>query len=194
MTVERFGPFVCPVIVGRDDLLELADRRLREVIGGRGHLLFLAGETGVGKTRLLGAIERRAAAAGFRAIRGGTYPSDLQVTGAILMDLARAMGRTAGFEDAGSLLANRLDDADPSGGDAHRRRRLLTLDVAEILAVSGKGDPTMVLLEDLHWSDDLTLEMTLTDTKELVLALHGNGRCVAVQDNRHSVSKSNPPT
>jgi predicted ATPase len=45
-----------PVLVGRDDLLALAERRLGEVAGGRGQLLFVAGEAGIGKTRLLAAV------------------------------------------------------------------------------------------------------------------------------------------
>ena len=36
--MQQFGPLVCPVIVGRDDLLEFADRRLGAVLGGYGHL------------------------------------------------------------------------------------------------------------------------------------------------------------
>lgn len=60
-----FGPRLSRILVGRDDLLELADRMLAEARVGDGHLLLLAGEAGIGKTRLLGVIERRAAAMGF---------------------------------------------------------------------------------------------------------------------------------
>ncbi|HEX5148104.1 MAG TPA: AAA family ATPase, partial [Candidatus Limnocylindrales bacterium] len=157
--MDRTGTVVCPVIVGRDDLLELTERRLGEVAGGRGHLLLVAGEAGIGKSRLVGALERRAAVAGFQVVRAGTYPSDLQVAGAILVDLSRALQRTAGLEDTGTSLASRLEDADPARGDVHRRRRLLVLDGAEILASLGDGQPTLLVLEDLHWSDDLTLEI-----------------------------------
>jgi len=158
-TVDRRGTVVCPVIVGRDDLLELTERRLREVAGGHGHALLVAGEAGVGKTRLVGALERRAAVAGYRVVRAGTYPSDLQVPGAILVDLARVMLRTSGFEDAGTALANRLDESVSAQGDARRRRRMLVLDVAELLAELGTAGPLLFLLEDLHWCDDLTLEV-----------------------------------
>jgi DNA-binding CsgD family transcriptional regulator/tetratricopeptide (TPR) repeat protein len=158
--VQATRTLVCPILVGRDDLLDLADRRIREVAAGRGQLLLLAGEAGVGKTRLLGAIERRAIAEGFRSLRGGTYPSDLQVAAAILIDLGRAMLRHEGFEERGRALAERLDDPDPAdGGDAHRRRRLLVLDIAEMLAALADDGPTILALEDLHWSDDLTLEI-----------------------------------
>ena len=55
---------VCPVLVARDELLDLASRRIEEVAGGTGRFLILAGEAGLGKSRLLGAIRRRAAASG----------------------------------------------------------------------------------------------------------------------------------
>ena len=157
--MDRPRSLVCPVLVGRDDLLDLADRRIREVAGGSGRFLLLAGEAGVGKTRLLGAIERRAAAAGFRAARGGAYPSDLHVAAAILIDLGRTMARSPELEPAGRHLGERLEDSEPSGGDPQRRRRMLLLDLAEILAEAARDGPAMLALEDLHWSDDLTLEI-----------------------------------
>jgi DNA-binding CsgD family transcriptional regulator len=160
--VDRTRLLVSPILVGRDDLLDLADRRIREVAAGRGQLLVMAGEAGVGKTRLLGAIERRAAAAGFATVRGGTYPSDLQVAAAVFIDLGRALERVETFRPAGLDLAARLEDDQRGGGDAHRRRRLLVLDVAELLAGLAAHGHVLVALEDLHWSDDLTLQILET--------------------------------
>ena len=158
--VDGPRPLVCPVLVGRDDLLEHADRRIAEVRAGSGRFLLLAGEAGLGKTRLLGAIERRAAAGGFRVVRAGTYPSDLQVSAAILIDLARSMQRTESFAAAGRMLRQRLEAPDGAAlVDAQQRRRLLVLDLADLLASLAVDGPAVVSLEDLHWSDDLTLEV-----------------------------------
>ena len=158
-TVETPRAVVCPIIVGRDDLLALAERRLGEVADGHGRLLFVAGEAGIGKTRLVEAIRRQATAADMPTLRAGTYPSDLEVAAAIFVDLARAMGRTEAFRDLGARLSGRLDDAESGVGDAHRRRRLLAMDMAELLAETAADGPAMVVLEDLHWADDLTLEI-----------------------------------
>ena len=53
-------PVLSPLLVGRDELLDLAERRLAEAAAGRGQLLLLAGEAGIGKSRLLSAILRKA--------------------------------------------------------------------------------------------------------------------------------------
>lgn len=190
---------VSPVLVGRDDLLDLADRRIAEAMTEGGRFLLLAGEAGVGKTRLLGAIERRAAASGFRVVRSGAYPSDLQVPAAILVDLARAMLRQPDLTILGRRLTDRLDDVpavdddggseggphSPAGGlvalalDPARRRRGLVLDVVELLSeVGGPTTPTVVSFDDLHWSDDLTLEILevlarrVPDTRLLVIGTY----------------------
>jgi hypothetical protein len=57
-------------------------------------------------------------------------------------------------------------------------------------------------LEEVHrinhgmWIDEgfNSTEFTLTDTKELILAVAGEGKCIAIQDNRHSVSKFKEPS
>jgi hypothetical protein len=133
------GPLVCPVLVGRDDLLRLADRRIAEAARGRGGLLLLAGEAGIGKTRLLGAFEAKAAALGFARLRGATFPRDLEVPAAPFVDLAQS-------DEGGRLVPGLLDRLleEPSGGDAHRRRRLLVLDAADALARAGGGRPLLV--------------------------------------------------
>ena len=68
------GPLLCPILVGRDEILDLADRRLAEVSAGEPRFLLLAGEAGIGKTRLMWAIVRRAEALGFSTADGALAP------------------------------------------------------------------------------------------------------------------------
>jgi len=46
------------------------------------------------------------------------------------------------------------------------------------------------------WLDENfnSVEFTLTDTKELILTVEGEGKCIAIQDNRHSASKFKQPS
>jgi DNA-binding CsgD family transcriptional regulator len=80
------GVRVSKILVGRDDLLALAERRLGSVRAGSGHLLFLAGEAGVGKTRLLRELADRASASGFTIVRAAAFPRDIEITGGALAD------------------------------------------------------------------------------------------------------------
>ena len=154
-----FGLRLSRVLVGRDDLLELADRRLAEAHAGDGRLLLLAGEAGIGKTRLVGAIEDRALGMGFRAIRGRTSPEDAAVAAAPFLDLGRTMSRVDPFAAVGAELEARLVEIEPGQrGDSRRRRRLLVLDVVDLLA-SIAPQPTFLALENLTYADDLSLEI-----------------------------------
>lgn len=152
---------ISPVLVGRDELLALAERRLAAAREGAGHVLLLNGEAGVGKSRLLGAIERHGESAGFTVVRASAFPRDLELTGAIFDDLSRSLAQLTdpGHVAAAAAITERLHSADQPSGDAHRRRRLLVRGLAETVAgLTGPG-PVMLSLEDLHWADDLTLEV-----------------------------------
>jgi DNA-binding CsgD family transcriptional regulator len=157
--VSRVGPLVCPILVGRDELLELVERRLVEVLEGRGQSVLLAGDAGIGKTRLLGAITERASAAGFRTVSGGLSPQDRDVPGAVLLDLARSMRRIPELAPLGRSLVERL--ANPGVDvplELGRRRRLLVLDIVDSIG-DACTTPTFLAFEDLHWADDLSLEI-----------------------------------
>ncbi|HTJ32951.1 MAG TPA: AAA family ATPase [Dactylosporangium sp.] len=153
------GRQVSPSLIGRDDLLALSARRLREAADGHGHLLFLAGEAGIGKTRLLHEILARTTGPAYVA---GAFPGDAEVAGGLLTDLAvelRAAGEP-GAADAGERIAERLRRHDEDG-DALQRRRTLAAGLADAVAgLAAPGGPLVVVaLEDLHWADDLTLDV-----------------------------------
>ena len=148
-------PVRCPLLIGRDDLLELADRRLEDVLAGHGQFLLMAGQAGIGKTRFLGAMTRKAETRGFVAARGSVAPQDHDVPAASILDLARTMIRIPVFTALGEQLLA-LDDAVASS-EHDGRRRLVTGSVDLIL--SSITSPTMLSFEDLHWADDVSLEI-----------------------------------
>ena len=171
---EGRGTQLCPVLIGRADLLALAERRLTAAAAGTGQLLFLSGEAGIGKTRLLTEIVRRATTLGFLTVGAGAFPRDAEVAGGLLSDLAADLQRTPAAAVVGQQIARRLadmftedhgrrddgrsGDGGRRGGDAHRQRRMLVSDLAEALTSLGP-DPVLIALEDLHWADDSTLEV-----------------------------------
>ena len=152
---------VSSVVFGREDLLALGHRRLDEVQRGVGGLLFLAGEAGIGKSRLLREIAQEAENQGIRVIRAAVFPGDLELSGGLLLDLAHELARSprpAEREVAAAVTAA-LTEGTPDRADAHRRRRLLVLELADLIARLSEDGSTMLALEDLHWADDLALEV-----------------------------------
>src|SRR5664280_872376 len=145
----------CPLLVGRDDLLTLADRRLDDVATSRGQCLLLAGEAGIGKTRLLAAIQRKAEARGFSAVAGALAPQDRDVPAASILDLARSMTRLEPFAALGREL---LDLCDATRAAEHVEHRRLVMGLVERILLSLPG-PTLLAFEDLQWADDLSLEV-----------------------------------
>lgn len=143
-----------PLLVGRDAMLATAERGIEETKAGRGGLLLLAGEAGIGKSRLLKATIRQAVLAGFRGAKGDLAPQDSLVPLASIHDLARSMTH-ATFGDLGAeLMALRGG----KGGDSLASRRILVREVAEML-IDAIDRPTVLAFEDLQWADELTLEV-----------------------------------
>jgi DNA-binding CsgD family transcriptional regulator/tetratricopeptide (TPR) repeat protein len=153
--MNRLGPLLCPILVGRDELLEMADRRLAEVAAGRGQFLLLAGEAGIGKTRFLGAIRRKAESRGFQASDGAVSPPDRDVPASIFLDMARNMTRQPVFEGLGRDLLQLREDAATA---EHVRRRMLVLDIVDRIT-GAMDEPMLLAFEDLQWVDDLSLEI-----------------------------------
>ena len=153
--MSRVTPLLCPLLVGRDDLLDLADRRIAETLEGRGHFLLLAGEAGVGKSRFLGAVLRKASGRGMAVARADLAPQDRTVPGALILDLARSMLKVPAFAKLGHdflSLPHATDDATlPS-------RRQLVLEMVDRILESIDA-PAMLAFEDLQWADDLSLEI-----------------------------------
>src|SRR4029079_17372461 len=130
------GSVRCPLLIGRDDLLALADRRIDEVLAGRGQFLLLAGEAGIRKTRFLSAIRQMAEERGLRSADGAVAPQDRNVPAASILDLARTMTRFAPFAELGSKL---LDLRTTTLAAEHVRRRGLAMEIVDVILSSLSG-------------------------------------------------------
>ncbi|GLI26891.1 LuxR family transcriptional regulator [Agromyces rhizosphaerae] len=151
---------VCPVLVGRADLLALAERRIAES-RERGHVLLLAGEAGIGKTRLLGEVTDRLPE-GTALHAAGAYPRDAEAAGGLLLALADALTRSESGDapEHGRRLRELLaGSADAERSDAARHRRILVGDLAGTCLDLLAAGPTVLAIEDLHWADDLSLDV-----------------------------------
>jgi len=157
--VARLAPmaenrFLSTLLVGRDELIALATRRLTEVAPGRGQFLFVSGEAGIGKTRLIGEIARLAADRGFRVASARLAPQDHDAPAAAILDIARSLARDPELRDLGQTLLGWVGGA---ASPTMHRRILITQAVDRLLEAAAK--PAVLVFEDLQWADELTLEI-----------------------------------
>lgn len=143
-----------PDLLERAELLNVLGGLLSVASNGNGLLVLLGGEAGVGKTSL---VHSFAAGQSIRVLSGACDPLATPRPMGPLFDIAA---------DLGGPLQALLD----SDGERDRAFRLL---LQELIS-----EPTMVVLEDVHWADEATLDLLrfvgrrIGSTKALVLATY----------------------
>jgi len=158
-----------PPLVGR--AAELA-RLSRHLAGDGPPLLLLAGEPGIGKSRLLQEVSEQAAAAGWTVLVGGCHRGSSQEPYALLLEvLARTFQHQSLAQQRLSLrgcswlvwLLPELADAGlvsaPGSAPPGQERRLLCSAVARYLANVAGPAGTLLVLDDLQWAGQDALEM-----------------------------------
>jgi len=165
-------PIICPVLVGRAPQLEALGRRLEQVRDGRGQVLLVSGEAGLGKSRLVAELEAQAVKLGFRILHGSCFEPDCSFPYAPLLDLLRTLFATrsaAVVQAAGPCAAELtallpelpagLPELSPSvlGATELDRPRLFHA-LARFFGRLAAAQPLLLVLEDAHWSDDASLE------------------------------------
>ena len=165
-----------PLCVGRARELAVLGAGLDAAAGGRGCLFLVAGEPGIGKTRLCDELARRAEERGFSVLWGRSW----EAFGApaywpwiqVLRTLSRQAVRLALSDDARAALRDllpELDDAAPASSMsnvAEERFRLFDA-VATLLCDASSHSPLLVILEDLHAADPSSLALLSFFAREL---------------------------
>ncbi|HWC25929.1 MAG TPA: AAA family ATPase, partial [Solirubrobacteraceae bacterium] len=159
-------------LFGRDPELETLKRALSAVRGGAARAIGIFGEPGIGKTALLRELSASAAAAGLLVLagRGAEHERDLAFGLAVdaLDDHVstlharqlESLGAAREAELAAVLpaVAQHVPAAEPaSGAERFRYHRSLRA-LLELLA---RERPLVLLLDDVHWADDASLELIL---------------------------------
>ncbi len=166
-----------PVFVGRRSEMTALAALLRRAGDGEPGFAIIAGEAGVGKTRLAGELAGRAADHGFMVLTGQCV--ELGAEGlplAPLIDALRMLAHTMAPDELARVLgpARRglgrlLPELDPDAAaesavgavraaDGIQLAQLLELVLGLLARLSGRR-PVMVVLEDLHWADQSTREL-----------------------------------
>ena len=156
------------MFVGRGEELYCLHAALRRAAAGRPGMVLVAGEAGVGKSRLAGQFAEQAdrartllAVGGAAPLTGGALPY------APLLQALRALAddhEPAALGDQRAELAGVLAEL---SGDSPASERLWAPEVGRgrlferlcgLLGRLGQAAPVLVVLEDLHWADSATLD------------------------------------
>ena len=158
----------CPILIGRQEpaaLIAAAVRRLRGP--GRGSALVIAGEAGIGKSRLAEHMSASAARAGVRVAVGRAVPAGLGgplgPVAEVILDVTRGRPVPADQDLAPYLavLAPVVPHWRPPGWSAPAEPVVVTAEaVLRVLRWATEGRGVVVIAEDLHWADDATLAVT----------------------------------
>jgi DNA-binding CsgD family transcriptional regulator len=147
-------------LVGRDGELAAAARAVEEARRGAGRVLGIIGEAGIGKSALLAAIAARADGLLVIAGRGVEHERDVPFGVAHTAMLPHASALPPGAIEA---VAPGLDVAPcvcaPNVGPAERFH--LHRAARALLELLGRRRPLVLLLDDLHWADEASIELVL---------------------------------
>ena len=169
-------------LIGREEEIELLTRRWEQLKTGEGRVVLIAGEAGIGKSRLIAALEERVKDEAHASLHYFCQPHH---QGSALQPIVTQLQHAAGFaaNDTPAEKRKKLDalvaqEAEKGGvadlfaellglaqGPAsetaepqRRRRRLLEALLTQLENLAGRG-PVLMLFEDAHWADPTSTEL-----------------------------------
>jgi len=156
-------------MIGRTAELQQLEDALAAASSGRPSLAFVAGDSGVGKTRLVGELLRRAEASGAEVLSGDAVElGEGELPYAALVSALRGLSRDGHPaldalhpRDRAELarllpgLAGAAPASDAASSDTPAQGRLFEA-VLGLLDRLGEDAPVVLALEDLHWADPST--------------------------------------
>lgn len=179
--------------VGRESELGQLERTLEQVVRGRGGVVLIGGEPGVGKTRLAEEVAQRAQQKGLLSFTGHCYEMEAAIPYAPFVEILEATVETIPAD----ILREIIGDSAPelarfapqirkifpdvvvsSDLPAEEDRRFTFNSISRYMRRSAGARPIMLILDDLHWGDDSTLlllehlALNLTDVPVFVVGTY----------------------
>ena len=160
-------------LVGRDAQRERFAEALDAALAGSGSLVLIEGEAGIGKTTLVQAAMADAAARGFAGCATTCYEIAraiplqpwidwvdrlVDIVGVSLIDTLPPAIQAELADLSPHLRELRPSLPEPSGEPELRRTRIFSA-YAQLAAAAARDQPLLVVVDDLHWADDMTLAL-----------------------------------
>lgn len=213
-SLEIPGQLFVPRFVSREGDLDLLDGVVSDATAGRGRFVLIEGPSGIGKTRLIEELRLRVRRRTHILI-GQSAPEGMQAYGACqgMLDaiaqiatrapedvVQKIVGRDVALVAAVSpKLAALGGPASTSHLDAAERKIRLHKAIVGVIGRLALTKSAVLVIEDLHWADSLTLEL-LWDAARTLLAprpggVPGETVCpVAIIATRRSIAEGPDPS
>jgi predicted ATPase len=160
------------LFVGRQREMAGLRAAMDNAVAGHGRLVMLAGEPGIGKTRTAQELSGYAESAGAQVWWGSCHEqqgappywpwvqpirSYIQRTGP--ESLASQMGPgAAGISEIIPLIREKLPDLEPASSLEPEQARFRLFDsISQFLVNAARAQPSLLVLDDLHWADQPSL-------------------------------------
>ncbi|OJY53115.1 AAA family ATPase [Pseudonocardia sp.] len=157
---------LCPVVIGRDAELAGLCAALDAAVAGRGGLVWLVGQSGIGKSRLARELADRARAGGSAVAVGRAVPAGgstpyrpwTEALLALLRDhRLPADAELHGWLPALAAIVPTIAVSATSGDGGEVSAAVRGEAVVQLLGRLARPDGLLIVLEDLHWADPDTL-------------------------------------
>jgi hypothetical protein len=165
-------------LVGRDQEMGLLLGALDEALAGKGHIVSIVGEAGLGKTRLVDELLADPRALGARVARARCSPYDAHRAYGAISDLLRralAIGTNAPTEIAHRMLTETVPGMEPEAAklvlaalgysltlpplSGETRRKLLDRAIRDLILRVARTQPVILTLSDVQWADAASQEL-----------------------------------
>ena len=130
---------------------------------GRGRLVLVSGEAGIGKTALVEDLARSASASGCLVLTGRCYDLSTTPPYGPWLEIVRQCPRVDGLSSLSAILG---DGAGSDDGELRGTADLLSW-ALELFGALASARPLVLLLDDLHWSDEASLDALRRIAREI---------------------------
>ncbi|WP_201365205.1 helix-turn-helix transcriptional regulator [Dictyobacter formicarum] len=183
MGLPLHTPISCPILIGRHQQLEALIHLIKQACSGQGQTVLLAGEAGIGKSRLvteviarLPLLQQQSEYSAVTIVKGRCFEPDHAYPYAPVLDALESVFASHSPE----ALATCVGPACPEliqlypafsslwpactsapALDADQEKRRLFQALTHFLMRLSAGKPLILFIEDIHWSDETSLEFLL---------------------------------